>query len=320
MPNQIDVFVQGFPITEGAQKLRFPDSTLEGIFELTRHPSDPTKDRLRWCFSMPTKDRPKEFSAAKGTNQKLICLVRFDESKALASIRETGGRTLQHSEGWTKSVVLDDPSIESVNAINKLKRLKSLTLGKANEQLLEQIGSHPSLSSLTFRCEVSKEVLESLASTLPQLKRLEFVCDEFSSDFGRLINEATSLETLKLSVKGTNYDGLALINDSPVKTLHFFASKISLFDIAKVGGSLPAVRDLKLYGCEILSNKIAEVDSLRQIESVVISNCRIDETSRSKLDKLPNVKEFKVSGRFRLPDSTSGGGFSGAFSPGDGRF
>ena len=64
-PYEIDIGIEDwshFKMKDGKFRRQF-EGSMKGIFEIQKHPTDSSKDKLKWCFAMPGKPRPADFSA-----------------------------------------------------------------------------------------------------------------------------------------------------------------------------------------------------------------------------------------------------------------
>ena len=196
---QVDVNMGTFKIARLAEVARFhQESCLRGIFVLEKHAADKKKDKLKWCFAMPGDPRPTEFSAAHGSNHKLIELERYDETEAITTILISNGRTERDSRGWVDSVVLKTPTEEALASLKDLRRLNSITLGVANEDVAKHLSGHPTLKNLRLDCETRAEIIGKLTEQLPRLETLEFSCAEFTAAYAKEIAKSKTLKTLFL--------------------------------------------------------------------------------------------------------------------------
>jgi len=291
---QIDIHVASF--TSSHDNQRYQATTMLGIFKVDKDSADNQRHKLTWCFAMPGDDRPKDFSAKPGSNHKLINLERFDETEAIAEIRKSKGRTLRDSQGrWIKSAVLDTPTPEAVTALKSLRRLKTLSLGVADEHVAEQLSWHQTLQELRFKCDVPAEVLDKLIGSLPKLEKLHFSCTEFTDAHGEAIAKSKSLKTLFLSQNSGDYNGFRKLKKSSIDTLRIDLSEFPLSSIDLIGSSLANLRNMKFYECSFSNENLIAVNHLNHIDTVELAYCQIDDEGSEYLATLPNLSKLKIN-------------------------
>ncbi len=283
---EIDIHVDSF--TSKYDQKRYPSTTMHGIFKLEKQPTDIQRNKLTWCFAMPGDNRPTSFTVETGSNHKLIKLDRFDETDALTVIRHCKGRTVKDSKGAIKSVVLDRPSLEAINALKALRRLKCLSLGVANESIVKQLSGHPTLKELKFKCSVSAELLDKLTGTLPKLEKLDFSCNKFTSAHGKAIAKSKALTTLFLSHNSGDYSGFRELKNSSIHSLRIEESEFPLSNIELIRTNLDKLKALKFYGCDAPLDRLPTIDQFEQLASVDLVSCSIDDKGKRYLQALSN--------------------------------
>ena len=269
---------------------------LRGIFKLEKDANEIQCHKLTWCFAMPGENRPTSFSAEPGSNHKLIELERFDETDAIEVIGKSKGLTYQDSvRRWIKSVVLNSPSPEAITALKSLRRLESLTLGVANEHVVQELSGHLALKQLRFKCNVSAEVIAELAASLPRLEKLDILCTEFTDAHGTAIAQSKSLKELCLSNVAGDYRGFKHLKNSSIATLRFDMSEFPLANVELIGSKLAKLRIMKFYECNFSSEELVPINHLKQIDSVELVYCEIDSDGGEYLKTLPNLSKLKIN-------------------------
>ena len=155
--------------------------TMKGIFEIKRHASDPKQDTMRWCFAQPSQPRPTSFNVDEGSGHTTVELLRYvvDEEEIVAKLVKAGATVYQDDEGgWVTEIVLPGSfdSKVAMQTLPDLRKLSSVVSHLDDKELTNSLSGHPSLRSLRFRCQVTPEHLDQLASSLNNLQTLGFQC------------------------------------------------------------------------------------------------------------------------------------------------
>jgi hypothetical protein len=105
-PQCIDIGVVNRATLLLGRNMQTQFTTMKGIFELHRHPTDRSQDTLRWCFASPFKPRPTDFSVEPGSDHKLIEMKRFVSKEDIATKKQkTAVETLRLAEAQNKAKV-----------------------------------------------------------------------------------------------------------------------------------------------------------------------------------------------------------------------
>jgi hypothetical protein len=315
-PHHIDIGIDSRRIrllrADGVKQVQF--STMKGIFELHRHPTDRSEDTLRWCFSMPNEPRPTDFSVKTGSGYKLIEMKRFVskedaatklqkaavKSLRLADTQNTAKVDIQYSKSknQVESVTLEnmsDPK-KTLSIIHDLGKLRDLTIDVANNEIAERLVGQPSLRTLSFQCEVPPSTMKIIAGGLLNLHTIEFKCPNFTAEHGKALAASNSLRTVTISDNEQNISGLVQLADARIWSLRFRDSKVDKRCIETIANSLRRLNSLELQNCEIDEEDFSSVSQIKTVRNLGLIDCDIADEGIRNLGILPKLQYIDISG------------------------
>ena len=270
---------------------------MKGIFELHKHPSDSSKDKVKWCFAMPGQPRPVDFSAKPGSNHKLLELERFvlDEEASKKKLNAANAKVhVNHPEKWIEYVDLKDADAPDapLEEIRKLRKLDTIRVDAANSEIVKSLSGHPTLTAVFFACEVEPEVLQELSEALPHLTRVGFHCPEFTPELGRAVARFKSLSSISITNNQSNLQGVDELTGRYI-ALSFFDSKLNQQDLDLVASTFTNLKALEFVSCDVSNSDLEAIANLKKVR-LVFRNCKISEQGTRNLKSLSSVDYLTI--------------------------
>jgi len=275
--------------------------TMKGIFELNKHPTDASKDKVRWCFAMPKQPRPTNFLVESESNHKLVELERFvpDEHEAAEKFRAASADVKQNRKHkWIETLTLKDSDAPDspLDQIRKLRKLKTLNLDAANSKIVRSLSENIALMSLNFDCEITPSVLQELSVEVPRLRTIAFRCTNFTPEHGKAISQFESLASITISNNESSLDGIEKLAGRKTTGLQFRDCKLNHESLSKVAMHMPDLRRLEIHECEISDSDLKPIAKLQKTGSLVLENCDISDEGIRNLSSLPELRYLTING------------------------
>jgi len=254
-------------------------NSMEGIFEIKRHPTDRSKDVLRWCFAMPGFPPPKDFEVRPGSGHSCVELQRFvvdDEKEIAESLKAIGATIGRDSDGgWVKSVSLPEKSVprDALDSLKQLRKLTHLAIHHANSGLVDSLTNHTAITHLSVQCDLPVEVLEPLVVGLPHLRMFSLKSAKFSDEQGRALAKAESLEKIFFYGVRNELRGLKHLEGRRIGALH-------------------------LKECHLDRDSFESIASLKELAALYANDCRVDKNGDvfEPVSFLENLQVFILRG------------------------
>jgi len=280
---------------------RFHIYTMKGIFEIEKHPTDTTKDRLKWCFAMPGKERPVDFVVEPGSDHKLLELERFvlDEKEAKEKLLAAEAEFRVHYvENWVETLTLknaDGPNAP-LEEVRKLRKLKTLNLDSANSKIVKSLSENIALMSVNFDCEVTPKVLHELSKAVPHLRMIELRCPSFTPEHGKAIAQFESLLSITITNNEADVSGLKELANGKVTAVLFRNCKLDESCLDCVATWFTNIGHLGITNCDIPDAALRPVARMQSLWRLILSNSPITDEGIRNLKSLPKLYNLNING------------------------
>jgi len=274
---------------------------MKGIFEISKHPTDRNKDKLRWCFAAPDHPRPKSFSIEPGSNHKLIELERYvvDEAKTLRRFKSStvwANKNIQ--QRWTEYLTLeniDDPDFP-ISEIRQLRKLHTLKIDSASEEVVRAIAGHLALKILLLNCEVSAETLSSVVDALPDLHQIEFGCKVLTPEHGKALARLKPGLTVGITNNDGDLSGLSELKHFEIKSLALSDSQINQSSLTEIASHLDQLEQMHIKNCEVSDRDLELIGQMPNLTNLSLTDCGITDDGIRNLKSHPKLYSIRISG------------------------
>jgi len=299
-PKQIDIGLDdwgGFTSYTPEGRPKF--TTMKGIFEIRKHPTDSARDELKWCFAMPGQPRPTDFSVSPESNHKLVELERFilKEGAAKKKLRDAGASVkLHYTHKWVEKLTLknSDARDAPLETIRTLRKLKTLNLDAANAKIARSLSENITLMSINFDCEVAPDVLRELSVALPQLRSIGMQCVTLTPEHGKAIAQFESLISITIANNKGDVRGMEELSNKKIHALSFHHCKLNKHSLDIAISSMPNLSNLELRGCNISNSDVKSIAKVKNLWSLTIENCGLTDQGIQNLSFLPLVSRLNI--------------------------
>jgi len=250
---------------------------------------------------MPRQPRPVDFSVPPGSHHKLVELERFEinEKAALAQLKNANVRLRKNqTHKWVDRMTLgklSDPR-KSLESVLDLKKLHYLTFEHVDAKVAQQFAGHSAIRGVTLNCEVSPEVLQIFASTLPNLVQLKFSCENFSDDCGKALSCAESLQVLTISNIRESAAGFTQMADSKIYRLDLNKCNVDKTDCFEAISKMEYLVALTADGCSFSPGVISPLSRLKTLRYLSMQESNVTDDDIRSLGSLPLLSTLDLQG------------------------
>lgn len=286
--------------TEGGKRVPLNATTMKGIFEIRRHASDPKQDTLRWCFAQPSQPRPTSFKVDEGSGQTSVELQRFivNEEEIVAKLKQAGATVYKDNEGgWVTEIVLPSSfdSKVAMQTIPDLRKLASVVSYVADQELANSLTDHLSVRSLRFRCQVTPDHLDQLASSLPNLKTLGFRCKELTEAHCSAIQKGKLIRWLQIGGNEDDLSSLRMLEDLQIGSLSLFHCKLSRACFDRIADHMPKLSSLEITGSLLATDALTPVIRMERLYSLDLKGKSIADEHLLTIKSQTNLRILEIS-------------------------
>ena len=270
-----------------------------GIFEIKRHPTDRKKDKMRWCFSLPGKPRPKSFEVSEGSSCTLVELERYvvDVNAIVAKLQGAGATVYKNEKGDVSELVLPSTfdSLDAIKSLKDLRKIPSIVSYVVNDELVDSLVGRPALRSLRMRCEVPAEVIQKLTAGVPNLKTFGLNCEKLIESQAAEIKKWESLSMLEIGENQDDLAGLEALSGSKVNWLRLSNCNLGKQGIERVAKYL-SLRELSLLNCEVSDDGLEPINRMESLYTLDVKDSAISDDQFQSINSPPRLHIVDVSG------------------------
>ncbi len=286
--------------SEGGKHVPQNATTMEGIFEIQRHASDPKQDTLRWCFAQPSQPRPTSFDVNAGSGHTSVKLQRYivNEDEIVAKLEQAGATIYKDSDGgWVREIVLPETfdSKVAMQTIPDLRKLGSVVADVADQELIDSLVGHASVKSLRFHSPVASDQLDLLTSSLVHLQELGLRCKEFSEAHCSAILKGESIHTLRLEGNEDDLSGLAMLKGKHIGLLELIDCKPSRTCFERISDNLLTLGFLHITDCQVSPDALTPIARMERLYDLKLTGPLITDEHLLAIKSQTNVRILHIN-------------------------
>lgn len=287
-------------LIDGNKVVPLNATTMKGIFEIRRHASDPRQDTLRWCFAQPSQPRPTNFNVDEGSGQTSVELQRYivDEDEIVAKLEQAGATVYKDNEGgWVTDIVLPSSfdSQVAMQTIPDLRKLASVISYVADKELVNSLTDHYSVRSLRFRCQVTPEHLDQLASSMPNLKTLGFRCKELTEAHCSAIQKGKLIRWLQIGGNEDELSSLKMLEDMQIGSLSLFDCKLSRACFDRIADHMSQLSSLEISGSQLSADALTPIIRMEHLYRLGLTGNSITDEHLLAIKSQTHLRTLTIS-------------------------
>ncbi len=276
-----------------------PTSTvLRGIYKFDG-------ETLTYCWGPPNKDRPKEFTAPKGSGRTLVSLKPFKtgEEEIQAKLRAVGANLTRTPEGLINGLDFSGGSAGAVlGPVKHLKKLRWVQLRHAKVTAADWQSLTGAKSLVTLDITASHPVG---TSALHDMQRVALSGRGITDDTLEGLRRTPRIRELQLLETSVTDAGLRHLGSIRIHSLNLQNARVSDRAIADLVGLLPNLRSLNLSGTAAGSLTAKALSGAGLLQALNLENTLVTDSDMAHLGDLPRLHNLDLGSNVITDDGLS---------------